>query len=224
MSEVAELSAGGPELVFAEPGFEDLWAKLEGNDPERVALLTRTRTLGGPIYLVEMLGAEYLFNVPERRITGPRNRPAPDKRAALCLLNYLAGAREGEAGGRMVPETVLPGGERFFTGGHALTRKPILDKFGRDGAALLDRARALGAEIIDGQGDGFSFRLNLLPRIAVQVTLSEDDDEFPAEVYYAFDASAADLVPLGILSALITQLNTLLVTAVEAAQLRGKGS
>ena len=210
MSGISETLRGGPELVFSEPGYDELWQKLEGSDPERVALLTGTRSLGGGRCVVKMIGADYQLEAGERRVTGPVNRPAPDKRAALCLLNYLAGAGESRPSGRLAPETVLPGGERFFSGGHALTRQPILTAFGRDGAALLGRAQTLGAETVDNHGEGFSFRLDLLPKIPVQVTLSEEDDEFPAALYYAFDSAAADHVPLPIISALVGLLNTCL--------------
>lgn len=200
----------GPEFVFTDPNYEDLWQKLAQSEPQSIAALAQVQCLDDQRYLVVLLGAPYLFEVEGRRIVGPQNRPAPDKRVALCLLNYLAGTHDLPLAGNLVPETVLPGGERFFSGTHALTRQPILTAYGHDGPSFIAAAQALGAEPMACQSGSYSFKMALLPKIPVQVTLCEADDEFPADLYFAFDAGAANMVPLGIISALIGLLNACL--------------
>ena len=210
-----ELRATGQSLEFTETGHEHLWQKLAESDPEIIARRAEASLAGERDFQIKMLGADYLFETGPRRVTGPSDRLRPDKRVVLCLLNYLNGARETGLTGRMGPETVLPGGERFFSGGHALSRRPLLDAYGRDGAAMLEKARRLGGEAVEGAPGTYSFRLSLLPKIPVQVTLCQEDEEFPAEVYYAFDSSAADHVPLGIVSALVGLLNDQLAVLAD---------
>lgn len=199
----------GQEFVFNIPGHEELWQKVKEQDPEDTARKCKCHWLGRRDFKITLIGGEYLFKLDEHMVIGPLDRLPPDRRVVLSLLNYLAGASGPEVNlsGRLVPEKVLPGGDRFFTGGHALSRRPILEAYGQDGAGFLDRASRLGAEIAASETAARSISLMLLPKIPVQVTLSEQDEEFPAELFYAFDASAADLAPLGIISALIGLLN-----------------
>ena len=197
----------GQALVFTTPGHDHLWQRLYENDPEETARRAQVQWLGERDFLVEMLGGKYLLSGQKTLIIGSADRLAPDRRAVLSLLNYLVGAKEGELSGRLVTETVLPGGDRFFSGTHALSRKPILNAYGRNGAALLKNASRLGAEIIDSAAGSFSFSLFLLPKIFIQVTLCEEDEEFPAELYFAIDSAAADHVPLAIIGSLVGLLN-----------------
>ena len=207
MTEMPQSLINGIELTFTAPGHEPLWQKLAERDPEEVAAQARVKWIGRRDFVVPLLGSDYFFSGDERRIIGPPNRLEPDRRVALSLLNYLAGANEAGLSGRLVPEKVLPGGDRFFSGTHALARRPILEAYGRAGADFLEKAASLGAEIVADEADSFSFQLRLLPKVPVQVTLCEDDEEFPAELYYAFDAATAEQIPLGILSALVGLLN-----------------
>ncbi|UQZ87892.1 hypothetical protein C4J81_01120 [Deltaproteobacteria bacterium Smac51] len=200
----------GQSFLLNEPGHDHVWSELLAKDPAAAAEAALAEWLGGHDFLLKMLGETYLFEASERKVTGPVTRPAPDKRAGLCLLNYLNGAKKTELSGRMVPETVLPGGDRFFSGGHALTRQPLIKAFGENGQAMLAAAEALGGQRVPSEIGAFSFTIFLMPRIFLQVTLCEKDDEFPAEVYYAFDSTASEHVSLGILAALVGLLSTCL--------------
>jgi hypothetical protein len=207
MNDIPATLVDGYEFIFTAPGHEPLWQRLEEREPLKTASLTQSLWLGELDFLVEMLGEKYLFNTVGRRVVGPTSRLEPDRRVILSLLNYLSGTNSTGLTNRLVPEKVLPGGGCFFSGTHALSRKPIIEAFGRDGASLLNLASRLGAKVIDSLSGAFSFKLLLLPKIPVQVTLSEEDEEFPAELYFAFDSSAASYVPLGIISALVGLLN-----------------
>ena len=204
---IPESLNNGFEFIFTEAGHDHLWQQLAEINPENTVRRTQARWLGERNFLVTLLGAEYLLKGNERRIIGPQTRLAPDKRVCLSLLNYLVEAKDSGLSGNLVPEKILPSGERFFSGVHALARKPILEAYGKNGAKILERAKELGAEIIDREPGSFSFSLFLLPKIFVQVTLCEEDEEFPAELYFAFDSAAADHVSLGIISALVGLLN-----------------
>lgn len=207
MSSLPETLVNGQSFVFNAPGHEELWERLASQDPAQTAGRAAGQWLGGHDFLIELMNVKYLFKTGQRLIVGPNSRLAPDRRVALSLLNYLVGARETTLSGRLVPETVLPGGDRFFSGTHALARQAILNAYGSNGALFLEKAGRLGAEAAACESGSFSCRLLLLPKIAAQITLCEDDEEFPAELYFAFDASAADHVPLAIISALVGLFN-----------------
>lgn len=198
-------------LLFDDGNFADLWQGLAGRNAAEICQKSLVERSEGAGYLIELAGARYLLDVPSKTVTAPPNRPRPDKRLALSLLYYLNGAKETGLSGRLVPETVLPGGDRFFAGGHALKRQPVLDVFGANGSALLEKAAALGGNAVTTQAGSFSFTLFLLPKIFVQVTLCEADEEFPASLYFAFDSSASDHVSLGVISSLVGLMNDFLI-------------
>ena len=210
MTEIPLSLKPGRSFEFNEPGHDHVWQSLLSRDSADVAQKAQAGLVGEHVYLVELYGENYLFEAAARRVTGPAHRPAPDKRVVLSLLHYLNGALDEPLSGRLVPETVLPGGDRFFSGGHALARQPILKAFGRNGAALIAGAAGLGGQAVQSEAGSFSFAVQPLPRLKLQVTLCEEDEEFPADLYFAFDSTAADHVSLGILASLVGLLNTLL--------------
>ena len=210
MTEIPLSLKPGRTFEFNEPGHDHVWQSLLARNPVDVAQRAQVGLVDEHVYLVELYGESYLFETAARRVTGPVHRPAPDKRVVLSLLHYLNGAADEPLSGRLVPETVLPGGDRFFSGGHALTRQPILKAFGRNGADLITRAARLGGQAVEGETGSFSFSVQPLPRLKLQVTLCEEDEEFPADLYFAFDSTAADHVSLGILASLVALLSTLL--------------
>lgn len=210
MTEIPPSLKSGRVFEFIEDGHDHVWQSLLAQNPAQVAQRAQAGLVGDQVYLVDLFGDQYLFEAVARRVTGPENRPAPDKRVVLSLLHYLNGAQDKPLSGRLTPETVLPGGDRFFTGTHALTRQPILKVFGRDGTALIQAAEKLGGQKVASESGSFSFMISPLPRLRLQVTLCEEDEEFPADLYFAFDSTSADHVSLGILASLVGLLNLFL--------------
>lgn len=192
--------------------FDGLWEEISRKDPEEIGRNALAALIGPGLYVLEMMGADYLFDLQGRSVTGPLNRMRPDKRVLLSLAYYLNGATPTTMSANLVPETVLPGGDRFFAGTHALKREPILKRFGKAGPEFLEAARKMGADILPaGSPDSFGFVIKLLPKIVVQVILGEEDEEFPAQLNFAFDDSAASHISLGALASLVSILNDQLV-------------
>lgn len=197
--------------------FDHLWAEISGKNPAEIsrnALVTGIEPGG---YVVHLMGADYLLDPKTKSVTGPLDRMPPDKRVLLGLAYYLNGAGPATLSGNLVPETVLPGGERFFAGTHALKREPILNRFSQAGNEFIEAAKNLGGEILAAGPDSFSFMIKLLPKIVVQVVLWTEDDEFPAQVNFAFDDSVSSHITLGALAGLISVLNDQLVLSADRA-------
>ncbi len=105
----------------------------------------------------------------------------------------------------MVTERDLNGGALFFQGPHALSKTPVLDRFARNAPGLLSRAKDFGAtELSDGDA---SFRLLALPKILIACIFYEEDDEFPAQLTFTFDASTDRHLPLDSIWALVNVLS-----------------
>ncbi|MDR2946449.1 MAG: DUF3786 domain-containing protein [Candidatus Adiutrix sp.] len=199
------------EFTLPDCAYDHLWAELAAKDEAEVARLALARAVEPGRYAVEMMGAEYTLDVCNRSVSGPVNRIAPDKRTVLCLAHYLNGAADVALTNNMVSEKVLPGGDRFFSGGHALKRQAILGKFAASGPEFIKAAESLGGEALASGPDSFSFKIKLLPKIVGQLVLGEEDDEFPAQLSFAFDDSAVKHVSLGVLASLIAILNDQMV-------------
>ena len=82
---------------------------------------------------------------------------------------------------------------------------PVIDRFERDAAGMVEMARPWGAT--PAQGGDASFRLLALPKILLMYTLHEADDEFPAELTITFDANTDRHLPLDAIWALINLLS-----------------
>jgi hypothetical protein len=132
---------------------------------------------------------------------------------ALVLVIYLLRAREIPLAGKQQTEKDLPGGETFFRGPHELSREPILRRFGRDPEGFLRAGSSLGGERLDF-GDA-AFRFQALPRIPLDYILWVEDEEFPARVTVAFDATVAEHLPLDVIWALV-HLTTARIVEAES--------
>ena len=212
-----KLAPGGEGHTFtlADPNYDHLWEELLQKDIDEIKRNALVQIAGANRFVITMAGADYLLDAQARSVTGPADRLMPDKRTVLSLAYYLNGATADSLSNNMVPEKVLPGGDRFFAGTHALKREPILKNFAQSGSDFIGAAESLGAEILSKGPDAFSFKLRLLPKIMVQVILGEEDEEFPAQVSYAFDDSAVKHVSLGVLANLISILNDQMVLSAS---------
>lgn len=207
------LSHGKQEHVYTldEQQYSHLWDKLATRDLSEAARFAEAALITPAQVIIRMLGADWLLEPAKRSCTGPENRPQPDQRVILCLLHYLIEATGDELDKKLVPETALLGGDSFFHGGHALKRRPLLDKFGQNGPELLERAKTLGATIIADGPDTFSFWLVMLPKVPVQVTLNYGDNEFPPSLTFAFDTASPRHCGLSVLAFLVDLMSDLLV-------------
>ncbi|MEW6265664.1 MAG: DUF3786 domain-containing protein [Thermodesulfobacteriota bacterium] len=172
----------------------DLWADLAVLDPGSVSRRAGVIYRAGEGYRLPFLNTDHWVDPERRLISVPRNAGPgavrPGFQTGLVLLNYLIHAQEIGLSGRMVTARELNGGDLFFQGPHALSTRPVLDRFGRDAPGLVARGMSLGGTPLKAglpAGDG-AFRIMALPKILVSYTLYEADEEFEARLTVTFDA------------------------------------
>ncbi|MDR2945803.1 MAG: DUF3786 domain-containing protein [Candidatus Adiutrix sp.] len=167
----------------------ELWADVEALPPEQVA--ARAGAIWSPErgFTLPYMGGDYVVDMAGRDIIAPPGHQPAGFQKALALLCYLAQAQDLGQAGRMITARELNGGAMFFTGPHALLTEPVTAKFGRGPEAFLRRAASLGMAPAES-ASGFACQGNVLPNIAVGCVLHPEDDEFPAELTYTFDAYA----------------------------------
>lgn len=189
-----------------DPAYWEELTKLDPSEVSRRALVAYEPR--EERYRIAMLNQGYTVQPFRRSITRETTAPAPscgyDRicfSEALVLILYLLRAREIPLAGKQVTEKDLPGGETFFRGPHALPREPILMRFGRNPEGFVRAGLSLDGKPLDF-GDG-AFRFQALPRVPCDFILWGEDDEFPARLTIAFDASVAQHLPLDVLWALV---------------------
>ena len=186
------------------------WDRLIRSDPEKVcrrAMVSFRKD--EEAYTLNFLGRPYSIYPFLRTLTrtGRSGTDSPYRKdripfaEGVVLLSYLLKAKEVPLSERWVTEKDLPGGEAFFRGPHQLTSEPVLKRYGRDPAGLLEAGRCLGGRSVRA-GDA-AIRINALPRVPLNYILWKEDDEFPPRLTVAFDASAPEHLPLDVIWALV---------------------
>jgi len=194
---------------FVDPAEIDprLWEELSGREVNEVCVRASVQfDRERDCYLVPFLNRTYAVLPRERRIDRRYHRG--EERLSfqfyLVLLTYLLRARSLGLFGRMVTGAELRGGAFFFRGNHALFTGPLEQRFGTDSKAFLEAGLRLGGSKTDF-GD-VSFRLWPLPRVPLGYMLWSSDEEFPARVVVAFDASIAEHLPFDVIWALVNEV------------------
>jgi len=195
------------------------WEELATSDPDEVC----RRSLASydakqEVYRVPLLNRHYWIHPFRRSIARDKDTSAQSHRyerisfsEALVLVIYLLRAQEIPLAGKQQTEKDLPGGETFFRGPHELSRQPILERFGRNPEGFFRAGSSLGGERLDFGDSAFRFRA--LPRVPLDYILWAEDDEFPARVTLAFDATVAEHLPLDVIWALVHLTTTRIVEA-----------
>ena len=185
------------------------WEELLAADPDDVCrrtLASYDREDGG--YRITLLNQVYTIHPDQRSIARETDAPASSHRydrisfsEALVLVIYLLRAKEIPLAGKLQTEKDLPGGETFFRGPHELPRQSILERFGANPRGFLGAAMAIGGERLDFGDVGVRFQV--LPRVLLDTILWAEDEEFPARLTFAFDATVADHLPLDVIWAFV---------------------
>ena len=158
-------------------------------------------------YLLEFLQELYRIRPDSREIepvTGSMSEGDPSIDLQVILLTYLLSAREIPLADRLVAGSSLKGGKCFFQGSHSFPLDPLIEQYGHDIKAFLDRGLSLGATQED-YGD-ISLRFTALPRIPVVMVLWGADEEFPPRLSVVFDASVDQHLPLDAIYGLVTEI------------------
>ena len=178
------------------------WQELGQQNIQEVCRRALVTFQTGTGYQVPFWNRIYLCHPDSNRIW---REDLPEKPLSfqehLVILMYLIKARDYPLDRKKVSERELPGGELFFRGPHALVKKPLEKKFGKDPQGFLLAGLGLGGQDT-GKGDA-SFQIPVLPRIPVEYILYVEDEEFPPQITINFDSSISRHLPLDVIWALI---------------------
>jgi hypothetical protein len=128
------------------------WNELR-NRPPRQAAEAVGAEWDGKIFKLPLLGIQYTIDPAQQRIGMADNAEyRVSYQAGIVLLTTLSSSKGVPPSGRMAVPQELPGGRMFFTGAHAVATGQLAKYFEKDSAQLLDRAREIGGEVIEGAG------------------------------------------------------------------------
>lgn len=110
----------------------------------------------------------------------------------VLLLHYLLGADRSEPTGNMVTFREFTGGALYYPAYRKRTIDFLISRFGKDPEALRRAGERIGGVPL-GKGSA-SFRVQFLPKIAVDLLLWEGDEEVPASANILFDECAGRIL------------------------------
>jgi hypothetical protein len=157
------------------------------------------------LFRVSLLGREHVLD-PEACRIWLAEQPAEriGFQDGVVLLTTLAHSLGVPPSGRMATPVELPGGKLFFSGAHALATAPLARSFAKQPEALAARARALGADPMEGAD--LALRLPGLPQVPLYALLWAGDDEIEARAVIGIDDRAHFHLDLGGILALTNLL------------------
>lgn len=196
------------------PGEERAWDLLTQLRPDEVCKSAAVSYEAvSRAYSLRSFGMDFIVSPSTRKITCPSagSTVLLGKLGyffRLSVLWYLVNAKDIACSGRPVKLESLPGGDIFSKGSHILPLEPLAQRYARDKAAFLEKARLFDGEPESG-GDA-AVRLHPLPRVPVLLTLWLEDDEFPARADVLFDSTCGLQLPTDIIWS-VAMLSTLVM-------------
>jgi len=181
---------------------EGLWEKLLELEPEQTAKRAKCKYVADRRqYVIALLGSEYTVELPKRRIFCIGSGCSAGFIEQLCILAYLINARNLPFAGKLVKPEVLPGGQFFFRGPHAVPTARLAEAFGQCPEDLFKAGERLGAQKCRF-GDA-SIELSVLPRVRLTMVIWRGDEEFDPRASILLDQTAGNQLPLDALFALV---------------------
>lgn len=138
------------------------------------------------------LRASFDFGTGELIWTGDR---MVDPVAAVPVLHYLLQASGAPPTGDFRPYRDLWGAKTQSGPFIARPEAQLAAAYGADPAALLTRARTLGAEVKEESSGDARIELAFLPKIPMALLLYTADEDFSAEAKILFDAVISEYLP-----------------------------
>jgi len=177
---------------------EGLWRQLVGLDRQETAQRAKCRYLSdSDCYVITLLNTEYVVDLSDKRISSVQSPASPvsaEFLEQLCILAYLVNAKDIPLAGKLVKPEVLPGGQFFFRGLHALGTDKLERVFGENPQRLRVLGEQFGGERCDFADA--SIRLFVLPRVPLTIVMWRGDEEFEARAAVLFDQSVSEQLPL----------------------------
>ena len=127
----------------------------------------------------------------------------------MYILSAYAEAKPRQLTGEFISARQIRGG-RFYSGSNTGTKARLEEVFGREPAAgrLVEAAGLLGGGVSPLSIGDHSVLINPLPLVPCTITVTVEDEEFPAEVGVYFDGSIGDYFDM-------EQVNFLTILTVE---------
>jgi hypothetical protein len=174
-------------------GEREAWDLLDRVDPADVG--TRAEVPFDPSsgsYVLTSLGQDVRISLQTRDILG--GSPAGEflvkdlgHLSRVSILFYLIYAKDLPVSGRLVKPALLPGGEIYVRGAHALPLHRIAEEFAEDPERFLDKGNRLGG--LESEHGDVSLTLFPFPKLPVLLALWRQDDEFPSGCTLLFDST-----------------------------------
>jgi hypothetical protein len=185
-----------------------LWESLAQADPKDICQRSRAQfDKATGAFLLDFLQERYRIKPDSREIkpdTDTISEGDPSIDLQVILLTYLLNVREISLADRLVAVGSLKGGKCFFQGPHSFPLDPLIEQYGHDSEAFLDRGLSLGATQ-ENYGD-VSVRFPALPRVPVVMVLWVADEEFTPRLSVVFDATVDQHLPLDAIYGLVTEI------------------
>lgn len=173
---------------YADQIPQALWDDLGNRSPQQAAEAVGA-AWDGTLFKVPVIGIEYAVDPDKKQITeSGRADHRVSYQTGVVLLTTLATSKGVPPSGRMVVPQELPGGRMFFTGAHAVAAGPLAKAFNQDPGQLIDRALAVGGEMIDGADT--AIRIPGLPYVPLYVLFWEGDQPSSARAIIGIDDRA----------------------------------
>ncbi|NOY83152.1 MAG: DUF3786 domain-containing protein [Kiritimatiellaeota bacterium] len=182
-----------------EEACDRMWDTLANLDPGDVCRRTGvTVAPASRTYICPSLGQEVLVDPGERVLscaseTGRILLGRLGYFSKIAILKYLVHGNQEALAGEMVSPAALVSGQLYFRGSHVLPTAQMAEAYAGDGKRFLERARDLGAEVLD-YGDA-AVKLFPLPYFPVALVLWHGDDEFPGRANVLLDAGCENQLP-----------------------------
>ena len=162
-----------------------LWADLRNRPPSQAAEAVGA-TWDEKSFKVPLLGVQYTVDLADQQIKMANNADHPvSYQTGIVLLTTLSVSKGVPPSGRMTVPQDLPGGRMFFTGAHTVANKPLADRFASASDQLVNRALAMGGDMIEGAD--IAIRLPGLPYVPLYILYWQADQEIPARAVIGID-------------------------------------
>ena len=191
------------KLPTEPAGRERYWAELRAMDPQEVCQRAQIDHQNG-CYRVRFLNETGIIDPEAEKVFAEGDSEKEADYSLLALL-YLLRVQDIPLEKKWISEKGLRGGVLFFQGPHALPTEGLADRFGGDALGFLKAAAKIGGRSVNF-GDAAA-EFTVLPRIPLVCVLWLQDDEFPAQINYLFDASTSDQLPLDVILDMVNKVS-----------------
>lgn len=113
---------------------------------------------------------------------------------SIAVMHYLVNARGDQASGKLLAYRELWGAKAQSGPFIDRPEKMLAENYGQAPAAIINKAKELGAEVTEKYGDA-RLDLKVLPRLPICVLLYAADEELPAGAKILYDEVAGRYLP-----------------------------